>query len=346
MGIVSAIFFFSTVYFLWRRCAINLEAKGRGWLFRNWAGASIALTLGLFQTILLNGDGWISIGIGLALALGSIFIAGQPSTAAATQMSPSPEYKLSETAQAVSEAEPMPGDDPLVKPEIEAIRRESLAAMDRATKAREKEKKQEAVIEDPLVRWKETVSHDTYPEKAAAPGKRITHGARLDVVNFDYINAEGEFSTRRIMVTMAGEWQFEGIDLDIHTQRTFRYDRVVGVMTSELTGEVLLPDEWAVSIRGESFPTTAEDEPDDEEDVTTSGAESVEICFTGFTKADKLRLEGMAHSADMLVRQSVTVGLTHLVTGKKPGPKKLEQAEEVGAEVIDEAEFYVLFAES
>lgn len=72
----------------------------------------------------------------------------------------------------------------------------------------------------------------------------------------------------------------------------------------------------------------------------------VEICFTGFSKADKLRLEEMASSGGMIVRQSVTGGLTHLCTGPKPGPAKLDKAIEVGAEVIDEADFYALYANS
>ena len=85
-----------------------------------------------------------------------------------------------------------------------------------------------------------------------AAGKSIVHGKKLDVIRFDYRNAKGELAARRVNVTTVGQWQFEGIDLAKRAERTFRYDRVVGEITSELTGEVLSPGEWAVSIIGQS----------------------------------------------------------------------------------------------
>lgn len=298
MGFVSAIFFFSTVYYLWRRCAINLDAKGRGRLFRHGVASLLALTLGLFQTILLNGDGWISIGIGLALALGSIFIAGRPSTAAihsAPPLAPSPEYRQSEIARAVYEAEPGP--------------------------------------DDLLTKW-----------KAAAPSKAPRQGVIADI-EFDYRDARGNDSHRHVAVQAVAREHLQGYCYKAHDTRTFRVDGMRGKVLDVETGELLPPRQWAAAVRADplndpSLIRIGSDDAEGDEELAPPAADAIEICFTGFSKADKLRLEGMAHSADMLVRQSVTVGLTHLVTGKKAGPKKLEQAEEVGAEVIDETEFY------
>lgn len=76
----------------------------------------------------------------------------------------------------------------------------------------------------------------------------IVSGRNIDVIRFDYLNQKGEYSSRRIKVTMVGAWNFEGIDLDKRAERTFRYDRVVGDITSEKTGEVLEPEAWAASI--------------------------------------------------------------------------------------------------
>lgn len=91
-------------------------------------------------------------------------------------------------------------------------------------------------------------------EKPARPVKvfgspRIVRGERLDKVQFDYLNAKGEYSSRRVLVQMVGEWEFEGIDLDKEDTRTFRYERVVGDITSLNTGEILDPEEWRDSRR-------------------------------------------------------------------------------------------------
>lgn len=306
MGYLSIIFFFSTAYFIWRTASRNLERAGRGWLFRHWIASTLALTFSVIQTILFNSDDWIGVFIAFALVGISIFVANRNSTAAVDPepMASSTEFKLSETAKSIYAAD--------------------------------------AGQSDLLVKWNESATrratrHDVVSESEK---KRIRHGKCLDVVNFDYVNGEGEFSQRRIKVTMAGEWQFEGIDLDKHAQRTFRYDRVVGSITSELTGEMLTADEWAASVGGKSFSTTEEKDPDDDAET------NIEICFTGFNKADKSRMEAMAETAGMRVRHSVTNGLTHLCMGAKEAPRKRIDAEVIGAEVIDEAGFYSLYANS
>lgn len=151
----------------------------------------------------------------------------------------------------VSNADPAPAPETseAVRLAAEAAKVESLVAIKRATQAREADKKRETPIEDPLARWKESTpkpvaSYDVTESK----GKSIVHGKRLDVIRFDYIDAKGEFSSRRVKVTMVGKWNFEGIDLHKREERTFRHDRVCSDVTSELTGEVLDPAEWASSI--------------------------------------------------------------------------------------------------
>lgn len=101
----------------------------------------------------------------------------------------------------------------------------------------------------PLKRWNDAKPKgaESYPTEGPSR-KSIVHGKRLDVIRFDYLNAKGELASRRVKVTMVGKWQFEGIDLAKREERTFRHDRVIGEITSELTGEVLDPAEWAASI--------------------------------------------------------------------------------------------------
>lgn len=103
--------------------------------------------------------------------------------------------------------------------------------------------------DSPLKRWNEATPKVVESQLSDMPtGDSIVHGRRLDVIRFDYLNAKGELASRRVKVTMVGQWQFEGIDLSKREERTFRHDRVIGDITSELTGEINDPIEWASSI--------------------------------------------------------------------------------------------------
>lgn len=114
-------------------------------------------------------------------------------------------------------------------------------------------------VEDPLANWKRTTPtppepsrpHGVARKKASATSKSRSgkaspvKGRKLDVVRFDYINAEGEYSSRRLVVNKIAEEYFEGFDTERQETRTFRYDRVVGEITSENTGEIISPMTWA-----------------------------------------------------------------------------------------------------
>lgn len=124
------------------------------------------------------------------------------------------------------------------------VRRRSLDAMKRAAAARQRD--MTARREKPA-RPINQVTSDKPVKAFGSP--RIVRGERLDKVRFDYLNAKGEYSSRRVLVQMVGEWEFEGIDLDKGDTRTFRYERVVGDITSLNTGEILDPEEWRDSRR-------------------------------------------------------------------------------------------------
>jgi len=92
--------------------------------------------------------------------------------------------------------------------------------------------------------------------KSRTPGKTWEASAdsespedAIDTVMFDYRNAGGEYSSRRIAVLSIDDDRFDGIDLDIQEKRTFRLDRVVGDITSETSGMIADPEAWAESIR-------------------------------------------------------------------------------------------------
>ncbi len=68
-----------------------------------------------------------------------------------------------------------------------------------------------------------------------------------------------------------------------------------------------------------------------------------EICFTGFSKADKARLESDAKAAGFYTtKRHITVHLLALCCGKNAGPKKIKKAEEQGCLILDEQQFYNL----
>ena len=297
-----------TIYLLWDRATNKLKRDGQGWLFRNWVAGVISGSVAIVQTLLLVGDFGVATLFGWLLFGGVVFLSRQP----------------------------LPDDETkAVLPPALSSPAGNAAYTNASTPG------------GPMAKFKSAQSEYASLDQNESSKKSIVHGDRLDVISFDYVDAEGEFSSRRVKVTMVGQWQFEGVDLEKHATRTFRHDRVVGDVTSELTGEVLAAKDWAADARQNSSSNQSQKVQDDEDEVIDDDdAAHIEICFTGFTKADKLRLEGMAYLADMQVRQSVTKGLTHLCMGKTAGPKKIDQAVEVGAELIDEAEFYALHASS
>lgn len=187
--------------------------------------------------------------------------------------------------------------------------------------------------DDPLAKW-----------RSASPSS----AAFIADIEFDYRDAKGQDSHRRVHVDAVDDFYFQGFCLKAADVRTFVIDRVKGKVLDCDTGELLSAKSWAKAAR---------QHPDNDPEKIEIGRDSywdetppadapehaeIEICFTGFVKADKLRLEGMAELADMKVRQSVTKGLTHLCTGPNAGPAKISQAMEVGAELIDQSEFFEL----
>ncbi|MXR38001.1 hypothetical protein [Craterilacuibacter sinensis] len=77
---------------------------------------------------------------------------------------------------------------------------------------------------------------------------RIT-GNRLDAIRFSYLNADGKFSDRSVVVRVLDDEYFQGVCQSRRALRTFRLDRVIGQVTSEDTGEVDDAFSWAESVK-------------------------------------------------------------------------------------------------
>ncbi|RYE00575.1 MAG: hypothetical protein EOP50_03550 [Sphingobacteriales bacterium] len=66
---------------------------------------------------------------------------------------------------------------------------------------------------------------------------------------------------------------------------------------------------------------------------------ALQILFTGFAKADRVRLEKQAGDAGLQVTQTVTKFLTFLCAGPNAGPAKVERSMKLNAFIFDEHQF-------
>lgn len=65
----------------------------------------------------------------------------------------------------------------------------------------------------------------------------------------------------------------------------------------------------------------------------------IEICFTGFTPADKNELIKIAEENNFHVAQSVTTNLNFLCCGDNAGPSKMEKAKKQNVQILTKNEF-------
>jgi len=112
----------------------------------------------------------------------------------------------------------------------------------------------EALVHDVPLRfgsWRDALADDVAakPRRAAPRSrKRRQEGRTLDTIRFEYCSALGEVSQRRVVVRVIEDEYFEGRCLTRNAMRTFRFDRVQGDITSEESGEVANPYDWAAGI--------------------------------------------------------------------------------------------------
>lgn len=223
MFVLYAAAVLTAMFFVWQMNVRRMEKLGRGWFVRNWLALTISGIIGLILAALFGSDDpTFQIG-GFAIVAAVLLTRFPLKKNKALQATPVPDKVQTET-DALNRIGGKSG-----------VRQRSLDAMKRATVARQRdiaargEKPAESInVFDP---------------------PRIVRGERLDKVRFDYLNAKGEYSSRRVLVQMVGEWEFEGIDLDKENTRTFRYERVIGDIMSLNTGEILDPEEWRDGLR-------------------------------------------------------------------------------------------------
>lgn len=167
-----------------------------------------------------------------------------------------------------------------------------------------------------------------------------TASGSLCEIEFNYVNGSGESSHRVVEVRAVDNAYFEGFCHKAMATRTFAISRVVGDVVCRDTGEVLRARKWAARARTDVRNSGVLDfKPKERHVAYVPDDIGVEILFTGFKSSQRQELEDLAEAAGMIVRKSVTKGLSYLCTGPNAGPTKLAQAIDTGASIIELDEF-------
>lgn len=163
-----------------------------------------------------------------------------------------------------------------------------------------------------------------------------------DKIQFWYTDFEGNLTKRNVRIKSLDDEYLEAFDLDKREDRTFRVERIDDEVIDLATGEILSKMDWlnthgiySISKRGYK----------PKELVNFDDEFGEEICFTGFSKSDRERLENLAEIYGYTVRKSVTQNLDYLVCGKNAGSSKVAQAESKGVTLLDKEEFLIMIGE-
>jgi NAD-dependent DNA ligase len=150
-------------------------------------------------------------------------------------------------------------------------------------------------------------------------------GGDMDVKIFIYRNGQGVITSREL--TIISDTPDYLCGFCGRNYRTFRKDRILEFIDNSNQ----IDERLSYHIKDNPEPTPRR--------VTGNIKGDLEICFTGFTKKDRDRLESLAKSENLFVRKSVTRKLFFLCCGYNSGPSKIEQSLEQGVTIIGEDQF-------
>lgn len=177
-------------------------------------------------------------------------------------------------------------------------------------------------------------------EKVTTPAyQKKSDFKSIDSIQFWYTDFKGNLTKRNVRINSLDDEYLEAFDLDKHEERTFRIERIDDEIVDLSTGELLSKAEWL----NQHGIYTIHKRGNVKELIEEEYIE--EICFTGFLKADRERLENLAEINGYTVRKGVTKNLDYLVCGKNAGPSKVAQAESQGVIILDEEEFLSMINE-
>lgn len=148
----------------------------------------------------------------------------------------------------------------------------------------------------------------------------------MDTAVFLYCNAKGIVKHYHIADISQDEEYIQGICLDSGDLKTFRQDRVISHHSSPEEAEQAMN---VMLESGELVPYVPKPRP----------WETFDVCFTGYTKAEKEELSIKAEAAGLTVRKDVTVHLNLLCCGPNAGPSKIKKSREKGILILSTSQF-------
>ncbi|EEO27205.1 WYL domain-containing protein [Oxalobacter paraformigenes] len=199
------------------------------------------------------------------------------------------------------------------------------------------------------------------------------------MIRFTYEDSEGDVSERvvkfrRVEPHENGYLYLTGFCHQAWQIRTFRVDRIIDTITDLETGEIIELEEWLKrvldnpSLYVTSQGSAPKNKPPAEEISPDNASEYAEffvrkrksrkpvstqkktffgrpvqsgkgVLFTGFKAADRAELEAMVPQIGWHVRKSVSQTVDIVVAGYNAGPKKVQQAIDLGIQVVSEKVF-------
>lgn len=145
---------------------------------------------------------------------------------------------------------------------------------------------------------------------------------------FIYEKSDGNIEGYHVVNISISDHYLQGIALPKKQFRTFRIDRIVAMFNSE--NELLAADVPSLLDSPRLKPSN---------NFTKQSTGRAEIAFTGFSKANRERLEMQAEEAGLTIKKDVTKRLTYLCCGANAGPTKTAKAREAGALALTEQQF-------
>ncbi|EKO3973975.1 hypothetical protein FNO25_001962 [Vibrio fluvialis] len=150
-----------------------------------------------------------------------------------------------------------------------------------------------------------------------------------------YVNSSGVGSVQHLTNAKLDDEDHphyvQGFCVQANHPKTLRYDRVVQVFDSFDDAKSTFGDENYKLPQYNKAPSNRYSSP-----------ETMDVCFTGFSKADKDSLTQLAENNSMFVRSSVTKHLDILCYGYNAGPTKLTKALEQGVFILNKEQFEVM----
>ena len=160
---------------------------------------------------------------------------------------------------------------------------------------------------------------------------------------FNYEDASGDVDERVVHIThlseSKGRLYFEGWRTDTMEDRSYRVDRVVGMMVDTDTGAPYEADVLAALLGVPSTRDTAQFTPDLSAQFAPRAGWRTGVCFLGFGYAKEQELSELAEAADWKVLGDVSKHADYVVLNGRAGARQRQRAEDAGATVIDEDTF-------